>query len=48
MCDIYLDMWSAQCAVKYTYHEDIGVERVIGHQIMLKRLTPSGAFARWR
>jgi hypothetical protein len=33
---------------KYTYHEDIGVAKVIGHQIMLKRLTPSGAFARWR
>jgi hypothetical protein len=35
-------------AVKYTYHEDIGVAKVIGHQIMLKRITPSGAFARWR
>lgn len=34
-------------AVKYTYHEDIGVERVIGHQIMLKRLSTSGSFIRW-
>jgi hypothetical protein len=33
---------------KYTYHEDIGMSHVIGHQIMLKRLTRSGSFVRWQ
>jgi hypothetical protein len=35
-------------AVKYTYREDIGIDTVIGHQVMLKRATASGTFVKWK